>query len=102
MIVVTKDVADYNFSSGLHDDEFLVKMALLLYVDKSGGHPSSYKLKKEELVSIFQWYYSLKTRFAKEFSHFFERIDEDSEQSEEVPNMVEIMSNTVIMPTARI
>jgi hypothetical protein len=78
-----------------NDDELLARMALFMYIDKSGGHPSSYKFKKEELVSIFQWYYSLKTRFAKEFSHFFERIDEDGEQSEEVPNMIEIMNNEI-------
>lgn len=79
-----------------HQDNLLARMACLMYKNKDGNHPAEYKWKREELVSVFNWYYSLKTRFANEFPQFFERVEEGEDATDvQTPNMIEIMNNEI-------
>lgn len=70
------------------NSDLLKKMAQILYVDARGRHPELSLFSESELLSVFLWFASLKSRFAICFPFFFKSSGEEGG----VPDMVAVMN----------
>ncbi len=63
-----------------HDDQFIEKLALILYRKKDGSMAKRVRLSAGEMLGVYMWYADVKYQFSQAFKYFFKRIDpEDAE-----------------------
>lgn len=72
-----------------NQQDLLMKIAGLLYVDKTGKHPQGISFSEAELLSVFVWYAAVKNRYATVFPYFFRKSSDENGDS---GNMMDIMN----------
>lgn len=72
-----------------NQQDLLVKISRLLYLDKHGNHPRQISFSDAELLSVFIWYAAVKNRFAMAFPYFFRRTGDGTGDA---GNMAEVMN----------
>lgn len=69
--------------------DLLMKMSKLLYLDEHGNHPLKIFFSDAELLSVFIWYAAVKNRFAISFSYFFRKTGDGTGDAD---NMADVMN----------